>query len=70
MAKSRVTVCWISKATRARAYARARAPTQAYTSTRSPTHARTQKYVILFAFPLQQWFRKRTSLLRCTMLLF
>ena len=39
----RLDVCWISKATRAQAHARA------------PTHT----YVILIAFPRQQWFRER-----------
>jgi hypothetical protein len=28
------------------------------------TRARTQKYVIIFAFPRQQWFRERGSVLR------
>jgi hypothetical protein len=30
------------------------------------THTHTQTYVILIVFPLQQWFRKRTSMLRYT----
>ena len=45
-----------------------------HTSTRSGTymsagtrnHARTDPYVILIAFPQQQWFRERASLLRYT----
>ena len=48
--------CWISKATRAQAYARA--------STNAREHART--YVVLIAFLHQQWFRARASLLRYT----
>ena len=41
--------CWISKATHARACTRPRA--------RLPTHPpATHKYIILIAFPRQQWF--------------
>jgi hypothetical protein len=32
--------------------------------TPTPTLTHTYKYVILIAFPQQQWFRERTSLLR------
>jgi hypothetical protein len=46
---------WISKATCAQVHAHARA------SVRARTH--TQKYVILIAFPRQQWFRERASVL-------
>ena len=48
--------CWISKATREHAHARA--PTQA--------RAHTQKYVLLIASPRQEWFRERASVLRYT----
>ena len=44
--------CWINEATRPQAYSSARAPTP------------TQKYVRLIAFPQQQWFRERASVLR------
>ena len=43
---------WISKAKRAQAHARALAPT--------PTHTQ----ICNIAFPLQQWFRERASVLR------
>ena len=33
---------------------------------RTCTHAHTDQYVILIAFPQQQWFRERASLLRYT----
>jgi hypothetical protein len=68
--------CWISKATRAHAPAHAHAPerphTHACTHTRTRirphthAHARTQKYVILLAFPRQQRFRERALMLRYT----
>ena len=67
----RVT-CRISKATRAQAYARARAPThrcmQAHALIRARARARTHtcKYVILNALAGQEWFRKRASVLRYT----
>ena len=58
---------------RAQGYARARAPKPIFThphmSVAPPlphthTHTHTHKYVILTAFPRQQWFRKRASMLR------
>ena len=33
---------------------------------RAHIHTRTQKYIILITFPLQQWFRQRASKLRHT----
>ena len=51
---------WISKPTSAQEHACARA------STHPHTHTHTDQYVILTAFPQQQWFRKRASLLRYT----
>jgi hypothetical protein len=54
----------------ARLYARMRMHTPTRTGTR--THARTRKhahahqYILLTAFPQQQWFRERASLLRDT----
>jgi hypothetical protein len=33
---------------------------------RTRKHAHTDQYVILIAFPLQQWFRERASMLRHT----
>ena len=45
--------CWISKATRAR------------THTHTHTH-RNIHYLFLMAFPCQQWFRERASVLRYT----
>ena len=56
----RRVACWTSRATRAQAYARAREPTPK----RARAHTHTQKYIILLAFPRQQWFRKRASILR------
>ena len=47
----------------ARACTRPRAPAPALTHARTRTH--TDKYIILIAFPRQQWFRDRTSMLRC-----
>ena len=37
-----------------------------YVLTHTHTHARAQKYAILMAFPLQQWARERTSVVRYT----
>ena len=58
--------CWIRKATRAYAQTRTRAQTPA--NARKHTHPRsrahTEKYLILFAFPLQQWFGKPVLILR------
>ena len=54
---SRRVACWTIKVTRAQAHARVRAPT--------PTH----RNMILVAFPLQQWFHERASLLRYTYLM-
>ena len=48
--------CWISKATRTQAVAHAL------------VRSHTQKYVILIAFPRQQWLRERASVLRYTYL--
>ena len=53
---------WISKATRAQAHAHACAPTatntytstHAYEGTNPRAHTRTNKYVIIIAFPRQQ----------------
>jgi hypothetical protein len=33
---------------------------------RTRKHAHRNQYVILIAFPQQQWFRERASVLRCT----
>jgi hypothetical protein len=52
----RRVACWISKATRTQAHARAYSPT--------PMH--TDQYVIIISFAQQQWFRERASLLRHT----
>ena len=40
--------------------------THARTHARTRKHAHTDQYVILIAFPQQQWFRERASLLRYT----
>ena len=53
---------WFSKAACAQAHARSCAPT----TTHARTHTHTVKYVTRFAFPRQQWFRERTSILRYT----
>ena len=57
---------WINKATRAQAHARARAatPTDADTRIRMTSATHTLKYATLIAFPQQQWFRERDSMLR------
>ena len=46
--------------THAQALTHARVQTHTYTH----THTHTQKYVVIIAFPRQQWFRKLASLLR------
>jgi hypothetical protein len=61
MAIWRRVACWISKVTRAQTRQR-RASTRAH----ARTHTHTQKYVILIAFPRQQWFHERASILRYT----
>ena len=58
--------CWVRKATRQRASVPTRTRTSMYERARTYTHTHTQKYVILIAFPRQQWFRERASLLRYT----
>jgi hypothetical protein len=67
-----------TRTTNALAHARARAPTATHplslslslslsrTHTHTYTHTHTQKYVILIAFPRQQCFRERVSMLRYT----
>ena len=54
MAIWRSVACWISKATRAEAHDRAPPP--------PPTPKHAEKYVLLIAFPLQQWLRERASM--------
>jgi hypothetical protein len=56
MAIWRCVVCLISKATLSQAHVRFRAPTR-------PHKTHTHQYVILIAFPLQQWFGERASML-------
>ena len=59
---------WIIKATRAQAQARSQhshPPPHPHTRT-SRARARTNKCVIFIAFPRQQHFCERTSVLRCT----
>ena len=51
---------WIIKATRAQAHART------LTHPRVQKHTHRQKYVKLIAFPRQQWFRERASVLSYT----
>jgi hypothetical protein len=51
---------WISKVTRAHEHAFAHAPGYPH------NHARTQECIILIAFPRQQWFHERASVLRYT----
>ena len=53
--------CWVSKATRAQGN-----PPLTHARTHPRAHMHTHKYVIIFAFPQQQWFRKRASVLRYT----
>ena len=54
----------------ARLYARMRIHTPTcsgnHIHARTRKHAHTDQYVILIAFPQQQWFRERTSVLRYT----
>ena len=61
-----IAACWFSKATRPLSRLN-----HAHTRTHPParTHAHTHTEIcriILIAFPLQQWFRERSSVLRCT----
>jgi hypothetical protein len=56
--------CWISKATSTHAHAHADAPGYPHACTRKHTH--TGQYVILIAFPKQQWYRKHASVLLYT----
>ena len=58
--------CWVSKTTRAQAYAHAYTRASTHTLTLVHLHTRTHQYVILVAVPLQQVFRERASLLRYT----
>ena len=53
---------------RPHAHMRMHTPTRPGTHMHARTrkHAHTDQYVILIAFPQQQWFRERTSVLRCT----
>jgi hypothetical protein len=50
----------------ARLHARTRMHTPTHPGTHTRTHAQTNKYVILIAFPQQQWFREHASVLRST----
>ena len=56
--------CWINKATRVCTHPRAWSHTHA--RTHAQTHARADQYVILIAFPRQQWLGERASVLRFT----
>jgi hypothetical protein len=51
---------------RLHALMRMHTPTRPHTHmhARKRKHAHTDQYVMLIAFPLQQWFRERTSALR------
>ena len=62
MAIWRRFACWIRKATRAQTHSTSRGSTPTRTHTHSLAH--TYNYVWRIAFPLQQWFRERASLLR------
>jgi hypothetical protein len=66
MAIRRRVAFWISKAIRAQAHARAHEPIPIHTRTYALARAHTQKYAIVIAFPQQQWFHKRASMLRYT----
>jgi hypothetical protein len=61
---------WINKPTRSQRHARVHANTHTHTHARTHTltNARThaEKYVILIAFPRQQWLRERVSVIRYT----
>jgi hypothetical protein len=52
----------------ARLHALTRMPTRPGTHmyARTRKHAHTDQYVILFAFPQQQWLRERASMIRYT----
>ena len=60
----RCVTCRISKATRAQAQARGRAPMPTHTRTCARMHARThtEEYIILAAFPRLQGFRECASI--------
>jgi hypothetical protein len=57
--------CWISKAICTYEQAHAHAPGYPMHA-RTRKHAHTDQYIIIIAFPQQQWFRERTSMLRYT----
>ena len=69
-AKWRMSVaCWISRATRAKAqtaFVHSHPHTHAHACAHPRAHTHTEKYVIFFAFPLQQWFSERVSVLSYT----
>ena len=48
---------WICRSARAHAHSRTHVPIRAY------THTQAEKYLIPFAFPRQQWFLERASIL-------
>jgi uncharacterized cupin superfamily protein len=50
----------------ARLYARMRMHTPTRRGARTHKHAHTDQWVILIAFPQQQWFRERATVLRST----
>ena len=54
--------CWIGKATRTHPYTHREKQASKHAHARTHTH----QYVILIAFPRQQWFRERASVLRYT----
>ena len=62
MTTLRRIACWISKATRAQAQARACAPTHRHVCMHTHAHINTEKYVTLIPFP-QQCYREFASTL-------
>jgi hypothetical protein len=56
--------CWINMATHTQAHTHAPMPTHIVRI--ALTHAHIDKYAIVIAFPRQQWFCERVSVLRYT----
>ena len=54
------------RAALARLYARMRTRSGSHMHARTRRHVHTGQYVILIAFPQQQWFHERASTLRYT----
>ena len=59
--------CWMKKSLHERKHVHTHMPrvcAREHTHTHTHTHTHMEKYVILIAFPWQQWCRERASMLR------